>query len=263
MMKPWISMAGTVNGFCGHMISLVIKWEVMPAKKAKSLLNPRDFASWQDRDLKTEGQQATLDSVNKYLACEHGIVLIYPAFTRYHIELGEISSYPEGYKENAGVFCHNNPWVIIAETMTGNGDRAFDYFTRISPAHTEDKSELHKTEPYVFAQMIAGKEAFKPGEAKNSWLTGTAAWTFFAASQYILGIRPELDGLRVDPCIPQWKELNVSRKFRNSMYNINYPNPGGKSKGIREMNLDGTDSGKCCRFLMIIKNITWRYYYEI
>jgi cellobiose phosphorylase len=131
--------------------------------------------------------------------------------------------------------------VIIAETMTGNGDRAFDYFSRISPVHSEDSGELRKTEPYVFAQMIAGKEAFKPGEAKNSWLSGTAAWTFYAASQYILGIRPELDGLRIDPCIPSaWKELKVSRKFRNSTYHIHFTNPAHSSKGLKEIKLDGT-----------------------
>jgi cellobiose phosphorylase len=167
-------------------------------------------------------------------------VLNYPAFTKYHIQYGEISSYPQGYKENAGVFCHNNPWVIIAETMNKNGDRAYDYFTRISPAHTEDKSELHKTEPYVFAQMIAGKEAFKPGEAKNSWLTGAAAWTYVAASQHILGIRPDFNGLCIDPCIPAaWKELKITRKFRNATYEINIQNPRGKNCGVNEMTIDG------------------------
>jgi cellobiose phosphorylase len=178
--------------------------------------------------------------VNKHLACEHGIVLNYPAFTRYHIQYGEISSYPQGYKENGGIFCHNNPWIIIAEAMMGNGNRAFDYFSRISPAHTEENSELRKTEPYVFSQMIAGKEAWKPGEAKNSWLTGTAAWTFVAASQYILGIRPDYNGLQVDPCIPsEWKEISVTRKFRNSTYVISIKNPDGRSKGVREMIVDG------------------------
>jgi cellobiose phosphorylase len=181
-----------------------------------------------------------LESVNEYLACEHGIVLLYPAFTHYHVELGEISSYPQGYKENAGVFCHNNPWIIIAETLLGNGDRAYDYFTRISPAHTEEKGELRKMEPYVFAQMIAGKEAFKPGEAKNSWLTGTAAWTYYAASQYILGIQPEYEGLRVDPCIPaSWKEFRVTRKFRNAIYRIHVSNPNRVCRGVSEMMVDG------------------------
>jgi cellobiose phosphorylase len=134
------------------------------------------------------------------------LYLIIPPYSKYHLELGEISTYPEGYKENAGVFCHNNPWVMIAETIVGNGDRAFDYYKRIAPAYLEDISDLHRTEPYVYAQMISGKDAFKPGEAKNSWLTGTAAWNFYAISQYILGIRTEYKGLKVDPCIPSGLE---------------------------------------------------------
>jgi cellobiose phosphorylase len=210
-------------------------------EEGKIFIEPQGFCIMAGIGLENGRAKDTLESVNKYLACEHGIVLLYPAYSSYHIELGEISSYPEGYKENAGVFCHNNPWVIIAETMTGNGDRAYDYFSRISPVHSEEAGELRKTEPYVFAQMIAGKEAFKPGEAKNSWLSGTAAWTFYAASQYILGIRPELDGLRIDPCIPSsWKELKISRKFRNSTYHIHINNPDSSSKGLREIKLDGT-----------------------
>jgi cellobiose phosphorylase len=214
--------------------------------EAKIFIEPQGFCIMAGVGLEDGRASKTLESVNKHLACEHGIVLNYPAFTKYHIEYGEISSYPQGYKENAGVFCHNNPWIIIAETMNGNGNRAYDYFTRISPAHTEDKSELHKTEPYVFSQMIAGKEAWKPGEAKNSWLTGTAAWTFVAASQHILGIRPEFDGLLVDPCIPSdWKEVSITRKFRNATYNISVKNPSGKSGGISKILVDGEKiSGK-------------------
>ncbi|HLO57662.1 MAG TPA: hypothetical protein VK179_02915 [Bacteroidales bacterium] len=209
-------------------------------EESKIFIEPQGFCIMAGIGLEDGRAAKTLESVNKYLACDHGIVLNYPAFTKYHIEYGEISSYPQGYKENAGVFCHNNPWVIIAETMNGNGDRAYDYFTRISPAHTEDKSELHKTEPYVFAQMIAGKEAFKPGEAKNSWLTGAAAWTFVAASQHILGIRPDFNGLCIDPCIPAaWKELKITRKFRNATYEISIHNPHGKSCGVNEMTVDG------------------------
>lgn len=209
-------------------------------KESKIFIEPQGFCIMAGIGLDDGRATTTLESVNKYLACEHGIVLNYPAFSKYYIEYGEISSYPEGYKENAGVFCHNNPWVIIAETLNGNGDRAFDYFTRISPAHTEDKSELHKTEPYVFAQMIAGKQAFKPGEAKNSWLTGAAAWTFVAASQHILGIRPGFQGLEVDPCIPaSWKDFSVTRNFRNTIYQIHVRNPEGKCKGVKEMTVDG------------------------
>jgi cellobiose phosphorylase len=181
-----------------------------------------------------------LASVNTHLACEYGIVLNNPAFTKYYLNMGEISSYPEGYKENAGIFCHNNPWIIIAETMTGNGHRAFDYYSRITPSYLEEISDLHKTEPYVYSQMIAGKDAFRPGEAKNSWLTGTAAWCLYAVTQYILGIRPDYDGLMIDPCIPpEWNGFTVRRNFRGAVYNIEVLNPEHKSKGTWEITLDG------------------------
>ena len=129
-------------------------------------------------------------------------MLLQPAFTTYHVELGEISTYPPGYKENASVFCHTNPWVMIAAAMTGDGDAAFDYYRRINPSAREAIGDLHRCEPYVYAQMIAGRDAPTHGEAKNSWLTGTAAWNFVAITQWILGIRPELDGLRDRPGAP-------------------------------------------------------------
>ncbi|MDR1585539.1 MAG: glycosyl transferase [Prevotellaceae bacterium] len=182
-----------------------------------------------------------LDAVKERLDCEHGIVLNNPAYTKYHIEYGEISSYPEGYKENAGIFCHNNPWIIIGETVRGRGDRAWEYYKKICPAYVEEtKSRLHKVEPYVYAQMIAGKDAVRPGEAKNSWLTGTAAWNYFAITQYILGIQPEYDGLLINPCIPaDWKEFCISRKFRGAVYRIRISNPNGNMKGIKQILIDG------------------------
>jgi len=181
-----------------------------------------------------------LEAVNERLACQYGIVLNNPAFTKYYIEMGEISTYPKGYKENAGIFCHNNPWIMIAETLVGNGDRAFDYYTRIAPAYLEEISDLHKTEPYVYAQMVAGKDAFKPGEAKNSWLTGTAAWNYYAITQYILGIQPDYHGLKVNPVIPKdWTGFTVSRRFRNATYHIEVKNPNGVSRGIAQMLVDG------------------------
>ncbi|MBO5876357.1 MAG: glycosyl transferase, partial [Bacteroidales bacterium] len=184
--------------------------------------------------------QKALDSVKERLDCEHGIVLNNPAFTRYFVEYGEISSYPAGYKENAGIFCHNNPWVIIGETVLGRGDYAWDYYRKICPSYTEANSALHKVEPYVYSQMIAGKDAAKPGEAKNSWLTGTAAWNWYAITQYILGIKPAYSGLQIDPCIcSEWKEYTVTRRFRGSEYEITIKNPDGVCKGIREMLLDG------------------------
>lgn len=184
--------------------------------------------------------EKALDSVKERLDCEHGIVLNQPAYTKYHIGYGEISSYPPGYKENAGIFCHNNPWIIIGETVLGRGDRAWEYFRKICPSYTEHISDLHKVEPYVYAQMIAGKDAFRPGEAKNSWLTGTAAWNFYAVSQYILGIRPAYDGLEIDPCIsPEWKTYGVTRKFRGATYHITVNNPGGKMKGVSSVTVNG------------------------
>ena len=183
--------------------------------------------------------EKALDSVKERLDCEYGIVLNNPAFTKYYIEYGEISSYPAGYKENAGIFCHNNPWIMIGETVLGRGDRAWEYYKKINPAYLEDISELHKTEPYVYAQMIAGKDAFKPGEAKNSWLTGTASWNFYTISQYILGVKPDYKGLVIDPCIPQeWKSFRVTRKFRGATYEIEVVNPNGVSKGVKQIKID-------------------------
>ena len=184
--------------------------------------------------------QKALDSVKERLDCEHGIVLNNPAFTKYLVEYGEISSYPAGYKENAGVFCHNNPWVIIGETVLGRGDYAWDYYRKICPSYTEENSALHKVEPYVYSQMIAGKDAARPGEAKNSWLTGTAAWNWYAITQYILGIKPSYGGIEIDPCIcSEWKEYKVTRRFRGSVYEITVKNPDRVCKGVREILLDG------------------------
>ncbi|SFE13138.1 GH36-type glycosyl hydrolase domain-containing protein [Thermophagus xiamenensis] len=184
--------------------------------------------------------EKALDSVKERLDCQYGLVLNNPAFTKYKIEYGEISTYPPGYKENAGIFCHNNPWIMIAETLIGRGERAWEYYAKICPAYLEDISDLHRTEPYVYAQMIAGKDAYKPGEAKNSWLTGTAAWNYYAVTRYILGIRPEYDGLRIDPCIPpSWKGFQVKRKLRGTTFLITVENPNSVSKGIKRIELDG------------------------
>ncbi len=183
-----------------------------------------------------------LDSVRERLDTKYGIVLQQPAYHRYHVELGEISSYPPGYKENAGIFCHNNPWVSIAETRVGRGSRAFEIWRKTAPSYLQDISDLHSTEPYVYSQMIAGKDAPHFGQAKNSWLTGTAAWTFLNVSQYILGIRPEFAGLMIDPCIPgDYEEITVTRKFRGATFHIHIANPEGREKGIRHMTVDGKE----------------------
>ena len=176
----------------------------------------------------TDGRaRQALDSVATHLATPHGIVLHQPAYSRYYLHLGEISSYPPGYKENAGIFCHTNPWVMIAETKIGRGDRALDYYLRINPSARESLSEVHRSEPYVYAQMIAGKDAPTFGEAKNSWLTGTAAWNYVAVTQWILGIRPGYDGLEIDPVLSaDWDGYEASRMFRGVLYDIRVKRAG-------------------------------------
>jgi len=161
-----------------------------------------------------------LDAACRLLECEYGLVLNAPAYSRYLYEYGEISSYPEGYKENGGIFCHNNPWVIIGEAMAGRADDAWRHYCKITPAFCQDQ-RLRKVEPYVFCQMVAGKEAFRPGEGKNSWLTGTAAWTWKAVSESILGIQPQFDGLLVKPCIPlAFGNFRIHRRFRDAEYDL-------------------------------------------
>ncbi|MBO4390056.1 MAG: glycosyl transferase [Lachnospiraceae bacterium] len=183
-----------------------------------------------------------LDSVIEKLDTKYGVVLLQPAYKDYHVELGEVSSYPPGYKENAGIFCHNNPWISIAETCIGRGNRAFEAYSKICPAYLEDISEIHRTEPYVYSQMIAGIDAKNFGEAKNSWLTGTASWTFVNASQYILGIMPDFDGLKIDPCIPsEMKNIKIRRVFRGAVFNIEIINENGAEKGIKSMTVNGTE----------------------
>ncbi|MDQ2077212.1 GH36-type glycosyl hydrolase domain-containing protein [Marinimicrobium sp. ABcell2] len=184
--------------------------------------------------------EKSMNSVKEWLDSPYGIVLQQPAFTKYYIEYGEISTYPAGYKENAGIFCHNNPWIMIAEAQLGRGDQAFEYYRKICPAYLEEISDLHRVEPYVYAQMIAGKDAFKPGEAKNSWLTGTAAWNFAAITQYILGVKPDYQGLSVNPAIPSdWDGFKVTRSFRGARYNIEVRNPNKVSHGVASVTVNG------------------------
>lgn len=184
--------------------------------------------------------EKALDSVKEKLDTEYGVMILQPAYTKYHLELGEISSYPPGYKENAGIFCHNNPWVSIAETVIGRGDRAFEIYRKTCPSYVEEFSEIHRTEPYVYSQMVAGADAYMPGEAKNSWLTGTAAWTFVNVSQHILGVYPTHKGLGIDPCVPKdFGDFTLTRKFREGTYHIKVTNPDNVEKGIKSLTVDG------------------------
>lgn len=209
-------------------------------KEGQIFIEPQGFCCMAGIGVREGMAEKALRSVESMMDTKYGIVLLTPAYTSYHRELGEISTYPQGYKENGGIFCHNNPWISIAETVLGNGNRAFDTYRKICPAYLEDISEIHRTEPYVYSQMIAGKEAPRHGEAKNSWLTGTAAWTFTSISQYILGIRPEFDGLCIDPCIPQdMKGFHITRRFRGATYDITVKNPYHLQKGLSSLKVNG------------------------
>jgi cellobiose phosphorylase len=211
-------------------------------EEGKIFIESQGFCIMAGVGLEDGKAQKALDSVKKYLDCKYGIVLNNPAFTKYYINMGEISTYPAGYKENAGIFCHNNPWIMIGETLVGSGDRAFEYYSKIAPSYLEEISDLHRTEPYVYSQMIAGKDAFKSGEAKNSWLTGTAAWNYYAITQFILGIQPQYNGLKIDPCIPKaWDGFEINRKFRGANYKIKISNPKHVSKGIEKLILNGKE----------------------
>ena len=208
--------------------------------EGKIFIEPQGMCIMAGVGVETGEAQKALDSVQERLETKYGIVLNNPAYTTYRLNLGEISSYPPGYKENAGIFCHNNPWIIFAETVMGHGNRAFDLYKKTCPTFLEEISEIHRTEPYVYCQMVAGKDAPTFGEGKNSWLTGTAAWTFTVLTQGILGIQPDYDGLRIDPCIPdRVKEYKVNRLFRGTMYHITISNPDKAQKGVSQLIVDG------------------------
>ncbi len=209
-------------------------------EEGRIYIEPQGFAPLAGVGLENGLAKRALASVERLLDTEYGVMIFQPAYSEYHKELGEVSSYPPGYKENGGIFCHNNPWVSIAETQVGHGDRAFEVYRRICPAFLQDKAALHATEPYVYSQMVAGRDAVNFGQGKNSWLTGTAAWTFVNVSQYILGLKPTLEGLMVDPCVPaDWDGFALTRRYRGVTYQIEVANPDHVEKGVVAVEVDG------------------------
>ena len=215
-------------------------------EEGQIFIEPQGFCVLAGVGVEEGKAQQALDSVKEKLDTKYGIMILQPAYTKYHLELGEVSSYPPGYKENAGIFCHNNPWVSIAETVIGRGDRAFEIYKKTCPAYCEDFSEIHRTEPYCYAQMVAGRDAKFHGEAKNSWLTGTAAWTFVNISQYILGVYPTHQGLSINPCVPKgFGDFKITRAFREGIYKIEVKNPNDVEKGIASMTVNGQPADGC------------------
>ena len=215
-------------------------------EEGQIFIEPQGFAIMSDID--AEASKKTLKAIDERLNTQYGLVLNNPAFTKYYIQYGEISTYPGGYKENAGIFTHNNAWIICAAAYAGEGDQAFKYYSEIAPAFTEETSDIHKTEPYVYGQMIGGKDAGADigkqgdnfGQGKNSWLTGTASWNMVDISQYILGIAADFDGLKIDPSIPhEWDGMKATRQFRGATYDITVKNPNHVCKGVKSMTVDG------------------------
>ncbi len=190
-------------------------------EEGKIFIEPQGFCTMAGIGEEQKLGETALKSVRKNLLNDYGVELLHPCYTTYQLKLGEISSYPPGYKENGSVFCHNNTWIVLAYSTIGDGENAFDIYKRTCPAYNEEISEIHETEPYVYSQTIAGRDAKYYGKAKNSWLTGTAAWSFVALSQGLFGIIPEFDGLKIKPCLPkELKEFSATRHFRNVTYNI-------------------------------------------
>ena len=217
-------------------------------EEGQIFIEPQGFAIMSEIGKDQGADLKTLEAIDKRLNTEYGLVLNNPAFTKYYVQYGEISTYPGGYKENAGIFTHNNAWIICAAAYAGKGDQAFKYYSEIAPAFTEETSDIHKTEPYVYGQMIGGKDAGSDiglpgnhfGQGKNSWLTGTAAWNMVAISQYILGVQADFDGLKIDPSIPSaWDGLSASRQFRGATYDIKVSNPDHVCKGVKSVTVDG------------------------
>ncbi len=216
-------------------------------KEGQIFIEPQGFCVMAGIGVKEGLAEKALDSVKERLDTKYGIMILQPAYTQYYLNLGEISSYPPGYKENAGIFCHNNPWVSIAETVIGRGNRAFEIYKKTCPSYLESISEIHRTEPYVYSQMVAGADAVFHGEAKNSWLTGTAAWTFWNLSEAILGVQPSYDGLCIDPCIPEgFGDFKLTRQYRGAVYHIQVENPSNVQKGVKGITVNGKDYEGCC-----------------
>jgi cellobiose phosphorylase len=198
--------------------------------------------SWPVMSGFAEGERAKqgLQSVYEKLNTKYGIKLAGPGYDGYDPNLGGVSTYPPGAKENGGIFLHSNPWVMIAETLVGNGDRAYEYYNQINPAFHNNNVDVFESEPYCYPQNILGDEHKQFGMGRNAWLSGTASWTYVAGTQHILGIRPTMSGLEVNPCIPSnWSGFKVTRRFRGCTYHISVINESKVNQGVKELSIDG------------------------
>jgi Cellobiose phosphorylase len=210
-------------------------------EKGQIYINAQSWAVMSGFASRAHAEMA-MESVFKKLNTRHGIKLSAPGYDGFDPNVGGITTYPPGAKENGGIFLHTNPWAMIAETLLGHGERAKLYYDQINPAKKNDQIETYECEPYVYPQNILGDEHKQFGLARNSWLSGTSSWTYQAATQYILGVRAEYDGLRIDPCIPaDWAEFSLTRRCRGAEYQIKVYNPAHVSKGVKRLLVNGAE----------------------
>ena len=183
-----------------------------------------------------------MDSVDKYLYTDYGIMLNAPSYTKRDDSIGFITRVYPGVKENGAVFSHPNPWAWAAECVLGRGDRAMKFYNALCPYYQNDKIEIRQSEPYSYCQFIMGKDHTAHGRARHPFMTGSGGWAYFSATRYMLGVRPQFDTLCIDPCVPaDWKEFSVVRKWRDAEFNIKVENPNGVMKGVKTLLLDGVE----------------------
>ncbi len=209
------------------------------SEEGKIFLNAQSWAVMSGA-ASSERAFKAMDAVNERLYSKYGIHLLAPAYSEPDDEIGYVTRVYKGIKENASIFSHPNPWAVIAECRLGRGNRAMKFYDAILPYNQNDIIEIREAEPYSYCQFIYGKDHKAHGRARHPWLTGTASWFYTAATKYILGIQPTYEGLRIDPCIPSdWKNFEVTRKWRGAVYNIKVENPDGVEKGVKEIFLNG------------------------
>jgi len=210
-------------------------------KQGSMYLNTQSWGVISGHADKEKGRaEQTMKSVNEKLATDYGLMLCAPPYENIYCQEIRSILFNKGSKENASVFNHTQGWAVMAETMLSHGDRAFKYFSSYMPASFNDKAEIRGSEPYVYSQYTHSIYSPRYGASRVAWLTGGASWAYYSATQYILGIQPDYNGLRIDPCIPaSWKEFTAVRRFRNKTLSIKVVNPKGVQKGVKKITLNG------------------------
>ncbi len=202
-------------------------------------LNPQSWAVLSEHATPVRSEKI-MDQVHEKLATKHGIMILDPPYEKADHHVVKAVLFNPGMKENAAIFCHTQGWAIIAETLLGRGDRAYQYYRSFMPAAYNEKAEVREIEPYVYCQYTHSKHSPRSGASRLPWLSGTASWSYFTATQYIMGIQPDYEGLVIDPCVPsEWTSFEATRRFRGKTIHVEFDNPKSVQKGIQAMTLNG------------------------